>query len=132
MCPHASATAGGASIVHSRALASGRHRGKSSQDRSQLWVRMLEKLAKNQYQKIAGSRAIAQYLKVDGSNQSHSLRCSNNKRQGCHDVTIKPANMQGKETKKERWLAAMRSAYERVFAHRNRRVGSRGLQKVQF
>ncbi len=36
-----------------------------------------------------------------------------------------------KRLNKERWLAAMRSPYERVFAHRNRRVGYRGLQKVQ-
>ncbi len=32
---------------------------------------------------------------------------------------------------KDRWLAAMRSPYEPVFAHRNRRVRYRGLQKVQ-
>ncbi len=34
----------------------------------------LAKLAKNQYQKIAGSRAIAPHLKVDGSNSSHSFK----------------------------------------------------------
>ena len=50
------------------------------------------------------------------------------KRKGCHDATIK----KGKDAKKDGWLSAMRSPYERVFAHRNRRVRYRGLQKVQF
>ena len=34
----------------------------------------LAKPAKNQYQKVSGSRDIARYLKVDGSNQSHSFK----------------------------------------------------------
>ena len=33
----------------------------------------LKRLSKNQYQKIAGSRLIAPYLKIDGSNKSHSF-----------------------------------------------------------
>jgi len=33
----------------------------------------LSKLSKKSYQKIAGSRAIAPYLKTDGSNKSHSF-----------------------------------------------------------
>ena len=33
----------------------------------------LRKLSKNKYQKIAGSRSIAPYLKIDGSNKSHSF-----------------------------------------------------------
>jgi predicted transcriptional regulator len=54
------------------------------------------------------------------------------KRNGCHDATIKKANMKGKDTEKDRWISKMRSPYERVFAHRNRRVRYRGLEKVQF
>ena len=40
--------------------------------------------------------------------------------------------MKGKDTEKDRWISKMRSPYERVFAHRNRRVRYRGLEKVQF
>lgn len=54
------------------------------------------------------------------------------KRKGCHDATIKKNNMKGKDRNKDGWLSAMRSPYERVFAHRNRRVRYRGLEKVQF
>ena len=54
------------------------------------------------------------------------------KRRGCHNATIKKNNMKGKDRHKDRWLSAMRSPYERVFAHRNKRVRYRGLEKVQF
>lgn len=54
------------------------------------------------------------------------------KRKGCHDATIKKNNMKGKDRRKDGWLSAMLSPYERVFAHRNRRVRYRGLEKVQF
>ena len=54
------------------------------------------------------------------------------KRQGCHNATIKKNNMKGKDRRKDGWLSAMRSLYERVFAHRNKRVRYRGLEKVQF
>ncbi len=54
------------------------------------------------------------------------------KHKGCHDATIKKANMKGKDAKKDGWLSAMRSPYERVFARLNRRVRYRGLNKVQF
>ena len=54
------------------------------------------------------------------------------KRKGCHDATIKKANMKGKDAKKDGWLSAMRSPYERVFAHRNRRVRYKGLKKVRL
>ena len=54
------------------------------------------------------------------------------KRKGCHDATIKKNNMKGKDRRKDGWLSAMRSPYERVFAHRNRRVRYRSLEKVQF
>lgn len=54
------------------------------------------------------------------------------KRRGCHNATIKKNNMKGKDRHKDRWLSAMRSPYERVFAHRNQRVRYRGLEKVQF
>ena len=40
--------------------------------------------------------------------------------------------MKGKDRRKDGWLSAMRSPYERVFAHRNKRVRYRGLKKVQF
>ena len=54
------------------------------------------------------------------------------RRKGCHDATIKKNNMKGKDHRKDSWLSAMRSPYERVFAHRNKRVRYRGLKKVQF
>ena len=40
--------------------------------------------------------------------------------------------MKGKDKAKDRWLSGIRSPYERVFAHRNKRVRYRGLAKVQF
>ena len=40
--------------------------------------------------------------------------------------------MKGKDRRQDGWLSAMRSPYERVFAHRNKRVRYRGLEKVQF
>jgi transposase, IS5 family len=54
------------------------------------------------------------------------------KRKGCHDATIKKANMKDKNRHKDRWLSSIRSPYERVFAHRNKQVRYRGLKKVQF
>ncbi|ODS22550.1 hypothetical protein AB835_13625 [Candidatus Endobugula sertula] len=54
------------------------------------------------------------------------------KRKGCHDATIKRHTMKGKDRRQDGWLSAMRSPYERVFAHRNKRVRYRGLKKVQF
>ena len=54
------------------------------------------------------------------------------KRKGCHDATIKKANMKGKDAKKDPWLSAMRSPHERVFSHRNRCVRYRGLKKMQL
>jgi len=54
------------------------------------------------------------------------------KRKACHDATIKKNNMKGKNKDKDRWISGIRSPYERVFAHRNKRVRYRGLEKVQF
>jgi len=54
------------------------------------------------------------------------------KRHGCHNGTIKKNNMKGKNKDKDRWLSGIRSPYERVFAHRNKRVRYKGLAKVQF
>ncbi len=54
------------------------------------------------------------------------------KRKGCHNATIKKNNMKGKNRHKDGWLSAMRSPYERVFAHRSNRVRYRGVKKVQF
>ena len=54
------------------------------------------------------------------------------KRNGCHDSTIKKNNMAGKNKDKDRWISGIRSPYERVFAHRNKRVRYKSLAKVQF
>ncbi len=54
------------------------------------------------------------------------------RRNGCHDATIKKNNMHGKNRDKDRWISKIRSPYERVFAHRNKRVRYKGLAKVQF
>lgn len=54
------------------------------------------------------------------------------KRNGCHNATIKKNNMRGKNRDKDRWISGIRSPYERVFAHRNKRVRYKGLKKVQF
>ncbi len=54
------------------------------------------------------------------------------KRKGCHNATIKKDNMKGKDRAKDKWISAMRSPYERVFAHRNKRTRYRGIEKVQF
>jgi IS5 family transposase len=54
------------------------------------------------------------------------------KRKGCHDATIKKNNMQEKNRNKDRWLSAIRAPYERVFAHRNKKVRYRAWVKVQF
>ena len=45
---------------------------------------------------------------------------------------MKKHTMKGKDRHKDRWFCAMRSPYERVFAHRNQRVRYRGLEKVPF
>ena len=54
------------------------------------------------------------------------------KRNGCHDAVIKKNNMIGKNKDKDRWLSGIRSPYERVFSHRNKRVRYKGIAKVQF
>ena len=54
------------------------------------------------------------------------------KRNGCHDATIKKNNMLGKNRDKDRWISGIRSPYERVFAHRSKRVRYKGIAKVQF
>ena len=53
------------------------------------------------------------------------------KRKGCHHATSKKNNMKDKDHRKDGWLSAIRSPYEPVFAHRNKRVRYRGLKKVQ-
>ena len=40
--------------------------------------------------------------------------------------------MKDKNRQKDRWLSSIRSPYERVFAHCNKKVRYRGLKKVQF
>ena len=54
------------------------------------------------------------------------------KRNGCHDATIKKNNMIGKNRDKDRWISGIRLPYERVFAHRSKRVRYKGIAKVQF
>ena len=54
------------------------------------------------------------------------------RQKGGHDATIKKNNMKEKNHHKDRWLSAIRAPYERVFAHRNKKVRYRGLVKVQF
>lgn len=54
------------------------------------------------------------------------------KKNGCHNGTIKKNNMKGKDKDKDRWLSGIRSPYERVFAHRSKRVRYKSLAKVQF
>ena len=51
---------------------------------------------------------------------------------GCHNATIKKANMTGKDKDQDRWRSRMRSPYERVFSKRPKRVRYRGVAKVQF
>lgn len=48
------------------------------------------------------------------------------KRKACHNATIKKNHRKGKNKDKDRWLSGIRSPYERVFAHRNKRVRYRG------
>ncbi len=53
-------------------------------------------------------------------------------RRGCHLAAIKKNNMKGKDRDKDRWYSAMRSPYERVFAHQDKWVRYRGVAKNQF
>jgi len=50
----------------------------------------------------------------------------------CHLAAIKKNNMLGKDKDKDRWYSKIRSPYERVFAHRNKRVRYVGIAKNQF
>jgi len=54
------------------------------------------------------------------------------RQKNCHDATIKKNNMHDKDKAKDYWLSKIRSPYERVFAHRNKKVRYRGLDKVRF
>lgn len=54
------------------------------------------------------------------------------KHKNCHSFAIKTTTMKDKNKDKDRWISAMRSPYERVFSHRNKRVRYCGLKKVQF
>ena len=40
--------------------------------------------------------------------------------------------MIGKNRDKDRWISGIRLPYERVFAHRSKRVRYKGIAKVQF
>ena len=54
------------------------------------------------------------------------------KSRGCHDATIKKANMKSKNRDRDRWHSGLRSPYERVFSKRGKRTRYRGTAKVQF
>ena len=54
------------------------------------------------------------------------------KAKGCHDATIKKANMKNKNRDKDRWHSQLRAPYERVFSKRSKRVRYCGVAKVQF
>jgi IS5 family transposase len=53
-------------------------------------------------------------------------------KRSCHLRAIKKNNMQGKNKDQDRWFSGLRSPYERVFAHQNKRVRYRGVAKNQF
>ena len=53
-------------------------------------------------------------------------------RKGCHLAAIKKNNMLDKNRDQDRWFSAIRSPYERVFAHRNKRARYCGIEKNQF
>lgn len=53
-------------------------------------------------------------------------------KRGCHLAAIKKNNMHGKNKDLDRWYSKIRSPYERVFAHRNKRVRYVGIAKNQF
>ena len=50
----------------------------------------------------------------------------------CHLRAIKKNNMHGKNKDQDRWFSGLRSPYERVFAHQNKRVRYKGVAKNQF
>ena len=47
-------------------------------------------------------------------------------------VAIKKNNMKGKDVDEDRWNSYLRMPYERVFAHRSRRMRYVGIAKNQF
>ena len=50
----------------------------------------------------------------------------------CHLRAIKKNNMHGKNKDQDRWFSGLRSPYERVFSHQNKRVRYKGVAKNQF
>ena len=54
------------------------------------------------------------------------------RRKGVHLAAIKKNNMSGKNKDQDRWYSGIRSPYERVFAHQNKRVRYIGIMKNQF
>ena len=54
------------------------------------------------------------------------------KAKGVHLAAVKKKNMKGKNRDQDRWYSSLRSAYERVFSKRERRVRYRGIAKNQF
>lgn len=54
------------------------------------------------------------------------------KRRSCYLRAIKKNNMKGKNKDQDRWFSQLRSPYERVFAHQNKRVRYKGVAKNQF
>lgn len=60
----------------------------------------------------------------------HAKRAAAKKQ--CHLRAIKKNNMIDKNKDQDRWFSHLRSPYERVFAHQDKRVRYRGLAKNQF
>ena len=50
----------------------------------------------------------------------------------CHLAAVQRNNMKTKNRDRDRWYTQLRAPYERVFAHRPKRVRYRGVAKNQF
>ncbi len=53
-------------------------------------------------------------------------------KRNCHLAAIKWKTMKGKHRDQDRWYTHLRSPYERVFAHTNKRVRYIGIERNQF
>ncbi|WP_295628972.1 transposase [uncultured Nitrosomonas sp.] len=74
-------------------------------------------------------RAIKQGPEQFNNETAGKVAADKQARFGC---TRARTNTEEKNRDKDRWLSAIRAPYERVFAHRNKKVRYRGLVKVQF
>lgn len=60
----------------------------------------------------------------------HAMKVA--QKRSCHLRAIKKNNMKGKNKAQDRWFSGIRSPYERVFSHQNKRVRYQGVAKNQF